>query len=127
MGALGIPAFRYGSGAESLQALRRRLGYFQHGMLPRPYAAVVVSRDGPEAAPHRLPFVAGVHPASGPPSIDAALGLCCVGDAPWIVNFNVPLLTRDAAAAKTIARAVRALRRPAGCGVAGAAARRGLL
>lgn len=91
MGEAGIPVFRYGTHTEALQALRRRLGYFERGMLPRPCDPRLCTGS-----------------AAGPDVVDPDIGICCVGDAPWVVNYNVPIHTADAAVAAVIARAASA-------------------
>lgn len=45
-------------------------------------------------------------PCHGPAAAPAHLGICCVGATPWIVNYNILLLTDNMEAARKVARAV---------------------
>lgn len=45
-------------------------------------------------------------PDLGPSQVDPSKGVITIGAVPWIINFNVPVVTGDMAAARRIARAV---------------------
>ena len=47
-----------------------------------------------------MPDALPLAPDMGPPAADARAGVCTVGAAPLVINFNVPLLVRLATAPK---------------------------
>lgn len=123
-GPLAVPVFTYGWAhpqQRPLDALRRQLGYFKeaagggwqgalqlspskHAALD-PAAAAAAAASGASAAAaaaDALPLA----PCYGPAAAPLHSGICCVGAASWVVNYNILLLTDDLAAARAIARAV---------------------
>ena len=112
-GPRALPVFTYGGAhpqQRPLDAVRRQLGYFQgaaggawQGGLQLPTGAEARAGAADTAAQTlALPLA----PCYGPGAALARSGVCCVGAAPWVVNFNVLLLTDDMAAARGVARAV---------------------
>lgn len=103
---LQLPSYLYGAAhadGRPLADLRRSLGYFKgaaascwQGPLQLP-AAVSCS-----TAVAELP----VPPDFGPRVASPAAGVCCVGAAPFITNYNVLLRTSDLATARRIAHAL---------------------
>ena len=93
--ARGVPVAAYGALAEPaarLADVRRALGYFR--------GALNSGVDASLAAAH------GDLLAYGPRAPHPALGVACVGAAPFVVNYNVPLATGDLGLAQRCARAV---------------------
>ena len=97
--ARGVPVAAYGALAEPVARLadvRRALGYFR-GAGAGAFSSGV---DASLAAAH------GDLLAYGPRAPHPALGVACVGAAPFVVNYNVPLATGDLGLARRCARAV---------------------
>ncbi|KAI3436723.1 hypothetical protein D9Q98_006138 [Chlorella vulgaris] len=110
-GPQAVPVFTYGWAhpqQRRLDALRRQLGYFQGstigswaGALPLASAPETETGTGPLRHDHPQ-----LSPCYGPGVAPARSGISCVGAGPWIVNFNVLLLTDDMLAARAVARNV---------------------
>jgi glutamate formiminotransferase len=81
---LGLPVFRYGTGARTLRSVRRG-GFEELATTMRELA-----------------------PDFGPPVPHATAGAVAIGVRPVLVAFNVSLDTTDVALARRVARAVRA-------------------
>jgi glutamate formiminotransferase len=113
-GPLALPVFTYGKAhpqQRPLDAVRRQLGYFQgaaagawQGGLQLPAGQADVGAAAGAADPASQMLALPLAPCYGPGAAPARSGVCCVGAAPWVVNFNVLLLTDDMAAARAIAR-----------------------
>ena len=96
-GPHAVPTYLYGHAHPAQQELadiRRQLGYCAPG--------AAGDWAGALDAGTVLPCAPAFGPASAPPQS----GVCCVGAAPWVVNYNVLLRTDDLAAARHVARAV---------------------
>lgn len=93
---LKVPSFLYGAAHRSgrpLADVRRALGYFQP------------TNNGLWNGSNVFP--ANMQPDFGPSHAPPGSGVVVVGACPWVMNYNVPLLsTRDLAAGKRIARQV---------------------
>ncbi|KAK9838331.1 hypothetical protein WJX81_005102 [Elliptochloris bilobata] len=95
-----VPVYLYGAvhpQGRRLADIRRALGYFAGAR-----AGQWVGPGSPVSG--ALP----VAPDLGPHAADARVGVCTIGAAPLVINFNVPLTGVDLAGARLIAREVSA-------------------
>jgi glutamate formiminotransferase len=106
---LGLPVMLYGAarahaGLEprTLAETRRQTPYFR----AKAKNSGLISSDN-DAAGDKEDLWAGVTPDLGGPLIDPAVGVCCVGATPLVLNFNVRLTTTDRKVAAACAAAVR--------------------
>jgi glutamate formiminotransferase len=91
-----VPVFLYGAAhatGRPLDELRRALGYFK-----------TTNEQGLWTGSSSSSFPSEMQPDFGPEMQTAKTGVVIVGACPWIMNFNVPLLSQDLAAARRIAR-----------------------
>jgi glutamate formiminotransferase len=94
-----VPVFCYGWASDRgarLEDIRRSLGYFDGSRQSSWVGATFCSRP------------ALLQPDYGAQDVvvDPARGVTCVGAAPWITNYNVPLRTADLALGRRVARAL---------------------
>lgn len=81
-------------GGRRLAEVRRALGYFRASR-PAQWEGALAAAD-----------LAACAPDLGPPAPSERAGVATIGAGPWVVNFNLPLLTEDMAAARRVSRAV---------------------
>eukprot|EP00897_Mesotaenium_endlicherianum_P004674 jgi/Mesen1/4234/ME000022S03522 len=96
-----VPVFVYGHASParaSLADIRRRLGYFH-----TPKGGIW---QGSPALPLAMLAADAAAPDFGPGQADTRSGCAAVGATPWVLNYNVPLVTADARLARRIARQV---------------------
>ena len=106
-GGPALPVYLYGWAhpqRRPLDALRRELGYFR-GATTGTWQGSLQLDPSAGAQPGEAQALPRA-PCFGSAAAPVRSGVCCVGAAPWIVNYNVLLHTDDMAAARAIARGV---------------------
>ncbi|GAX75278.1 hypothetical protein CEUSTIGMA_g2723.t1 [Chlamydomonas eustigma] len=120
-----IPVYLYGHAhtqGRKLAEIRRQLGYFKpvasssnstHSPAVGPSvvsndSASTTSYSSPSLWEGALPFRSLDHypPDLGPTQVPEGLGVTTVGAVPWLINYNVPLLSASLQQAKLLSRAV---------------------
>ncbi|KAH9302423.1 hypothetical protein KI387_014006, partial [Taxus chinensis] len=95
--ALKVPTFLYGAAHHenrSLDAIRRELGYFKP------------NREGQWVGLASVPW--SLSPEYGPSQVESRMGVVVVGACPWVVNYNVPIVSNDLVVGRRIARKIGA-------------------
>ncbi|CAK0753391.1 hypothetical protein CVIRNUC_002217 [Coccomyxa viridis] len=96
-GEHAVPVMLYGaahSAGQTLASIRRVMNYFKG------------SSTGLYAGAGTLALPDGLKPDFGPSTLDPRHGIAVVGACPWVVNYNVLLLTKDMQSASSIAKAL---------------------
>ncbi|XP_052177729.1 uncharacterized protein LOC127791755 [Diospyros lotus] len=94
-----VPVYLYAAAhptGKALETIRRELGYYRPNFMGTQWAGCA------------LPEVLPVKPDEGPAQVSRERGVVMVGARPWIATYNVPILSKDVAAAKWIAQMVSA-------------------
>eukprot|EP01018_Ginkgo_biloba_P032096 Gb_20499 [translate_table: standard] len=94
---LKVPTFLYGAAHHenrTLDSIRRALGYFRPNCKGQ--------WEGLASVPLSL------SPDSGSSQVSSRTGVVIVGACPWVVNYNVPILSNDLLTGRRIARQVSA-------------------
>ncbi|GLJ22813.1 hypothetical protein SUGI_0429990 [Cryptomeria japonica] len=94
---LNVPTFLYGAAHHenrTLDSIRRELGYFKP------------NREGQWVGLASVPL--SLSPEFGPCQVLPRTGVVVVGACPWVVNYNVPIVSSDLVIGRRIARKVSA-------------------
>ncbi|XAR55464.1 5-formyltetrahydrofolate cyclo-ligase [Bertholletia excelsa] len=94
-----VPVYLYAAAhptAKALDSIRRELGYYRPNFMGCQWAGWAL----PEALPEK--------PDEGPLLVTRARGIVMIGARPWVVTYNVPILSTDVSAARRIAQMVSA-------------------
>lgn len=94
-----VPVFLYGAAhptGKALDTIRRELDYYRPNFMGNQWAGWSISEVLP------------IKPEEGPSHVSRARGISMIGARPWVVMYNVPIISTDLSAARRIARMVSA-------------------
>ncbi|PSS16294.1 Formimidoyltetrahydrofolate cyclodeaminase [Actinidia chinensis var. chinensis] len=94
-----VPVYLYAAAhptGKALDTIRRELGYYRPNFMGNQWAGWAQ----PEALPEK--------PNEGPTMVTRSRGIVMIGARPWVVNYNVPILSTDVTVTRRIAQMVSA-------------------
>ncbi|GFS41064.1 hypothetical protein Acr_00g0072020 [Actinidia rufa] len=94
-----VPVYLYAAAhptGKALDTIRRELGYYRPNFMGNQWAGWAQ----PEALPDK--------PNEGPTMVTRSRGIVMIGARPWVVNYNVPILSTDVTVTRRIAQMVSA-------------------
>ncbi|KAJ0111676.1 hypothetical protein Patl1_02183 [Pistacia atlantica] len=95
--SLQVPTFLYGAAHEegkTLDSIRRELGYFKPNSVGNQWVGGSISESLP------------LKPDEGPLEVSQTKGVIVIGATRWVDNYNVPVLSTNVGAVRTIAKRV---------------------